>query len=368
VTFQNNTIIAPGTGTSNVGISIRSRHTIVRNNTILGNKNTTAIRISAPDCQVYGNVEFNCLSSIVVQYHDGAGGDNEPWDNLQYFGNVSINNAASSTSRNMVVIAGSNHVFSRNICFGADGGGFVARDSAGDNIRVVRNEFYSAGIGGLDGCVVFETDSSDCLVQDNIFDGYRVSAGTTPVNAAIAFLGSGDNNETSDNKFRNCQVAALIEYSGGGTGHRVSDNKAPKGLNNNFLKCEASMTSSDIKVIANTIDGYGTDNMGVIEADGEFSILAASGVNTGTDVLTTSTAHNYSDTDTVVFGTTGTLPSPLTFGVIYFVRDVSGSTFKVAATSGGVAIDITSTGSGTHRVYKVHDNINTDMLNKNWHD
>lgn len=56
------------------------------------------------------------------------------------------------------------------------------------------------------------------------------------------------------------------------------------------------------------------------------------------------TAHGYADTQTVVFYT-GTTPTGLTEGTVYFVRDATADTFKVAATSGGVAIDITGAGS-----------------------
>ncbi|MCE9544250.1 MAG: autotransporter-associated beta strand repeat-containing protein [Planctomycetia bacterium] len=46
----------------------------------------------------------------------------------------------------------------------------------------------------------------------------------------------------------------------------------------------------------------------------------------------------------VIFGGT-TVPTGLTAGTAYFVRDVSGNTFKVSATSGGSAIDLTSNGT-----------------------
>lgn len=60
--------------------------------------------------------------------------------------------------------------------------------------------------------------------------------------------------------------------------------------------------------------------------------------------LILSTAHGYSDTNTVVFYN-GTVPAPLVEGTVYFVRDAATDSFKIAATSGGAAIDITSAGS-----------------------
>lgn len=56
-------------------------------------------------------------------------------------------------------------------------------------------------------------------------------------------------------------------------------------------------------------------------------------------------AHGYGDTQKIVFYG-GTPPGGLTEGTVYFVRDATADTFKVAATAGGTAIDLTSAGSG----------------------
>ena len=52
-------------------------------------------------------------------------------------------------------------------------------------------------------------------------------------------------------------------------------------------------------------------------------------------------SHGYSDDQEVVFWA-GTPPSPLVAGTIYFVRNAETDRFKVSATAGGSAIDITS--------------------------
>lgn len=57
-----------------------------------------------------------------------------------------------------------------------------------------------------------------------------------------------------------------------------------------------------------------------------------------------STAHGYADTTKIVFYN-GTPPTGLTEGTVYFVRDATTDSFKVAATSGGVAIDLTGAAS-----------------------
>lgn len=62
-----------------------------------------------------------------------------------------------------------------------------------------------------------------------------------------------------------------------------------------------------------------------------------------TDVVY-SASHGYSDTNKIVFYN-GTPPTGLTEGTVYFVRDSTTDTFKVAATAGGVAIDLTAAAS-----------------------
>jgi hypothetical protein len=64
--------------------------------------------------------------------------------------------------------------------------------------------------------------------------------------------------------------------------------------------------------------------------------------------LTTNTwwspAHGFSDAQTVVVYN-GTVPGGLTEGTVYYIRDAGTDSFRLAATAGGAAIDITSTGS-----------------------
>jgi hypothetical protein len=55
-------------------------------------------------------------------------------------------------------------------------------------------------------------------------------------------------------------------------------------------------------------------------------------------------SHGWADGDAIVFYG-GTIPTGLVEGTIYYVRDSATNTFKVAATAGGVAIDLTGTGA-----------------------
>jgi len=65
----------------------------------------------------------------------------------------------------------------------------------------------------------------------------------------------------------------------------------------------------------------------------------------GTDTIT-ATAHGLINGETLRFKG-GDLPAGLSQVTVYFVRDVTTNTFKVAATGGGTAINITDAGSGT---------------------
>lgn len=76
-------------------------------------------------------------------------------------------------------------------------------------------------------------------------------------------------------------------------------------------------------------------------------------VDAATDVVTCRT-HGFSDTNTIVFYG-GTVPSPLVEGTVYYVRDATADTFKVAATSGGAAIDLTGTGASDCVVSRIFE-------------
>lgn len=87
--------------------------------------------------------------------------------------------------------------------------------------------------------------------------------------------------------------------------------------------------------------GANIDGRGVAWASGNIS-----GVNTTTDTLT-STSHGRPNGFCLVITSTGTMPGGLVSGTRYFVINAATNTFQLSATSGGSAIDITSSGSGT---------------------
>ncbi|HPD53734.1 MAG TPA: hypothetical protein PLI08_07300, partial [Bacteroidia bacterium] len=68
-------------------------------------------------------------------------------------------------------------------------------------------------------------------------------------------------------------------------------------------------------------------------------------VSIATDTLTV-TGHGYADGTAVWIGA-DTLPGGLAHSTTYYVRDATADTFRLAATAGGVAIDITTTGDAS---------------------
>lgn len=86
-------------------------------------------------------------------------------------------------------------------------------------------------------------------------------------------------------------------------------------------------------------------------------------VVTATDLLT-ALDHWFADGDALTaWNTGGALPAGLTNRARYFARDVSGDDLKLAATSGGSAVDITAdTGGGTHFLGGIPEDIRSAVL------
>jgi uncharacterized phiE125 gp8 family phage protein len=85
-------------------------------------------------------------------------------------------------------------------------------------------------------------------------------------------------------------------------------------------------------------------------------------VNATTDTLT-AVGHGKSNGDVVrLTNSGGALPAGLTANTDYYVRDMSGNDFKLAASAGGAAIDITGAGTGTHFLGEVPAALRQAML------
>lgn len=98
---------------------------------------------------------------------------------------------------------------------------------------------------------------------------------------------------------------------------------------------------------------FDTGTGGASEAVEDFEEVNALGVvvvNPGTDIFT-KTAHGMSVDQIVTFENEGgQLPAGVNAKTNYFLINVTANTFQISATSGGSAIDVTDTGTGTQRV------------------
>ena len=72
-------------------------------------------------------------------------------------------------------------------------------------------------------------------------------------------------------------------------------------------------------------------------------------VNTITDIITnTNGQHNLSNDQIITVTTSGTLPSPLLTNTFYYIINRTGNTFQVSLSKGGLPVNITTVGVGTH--------------------
>lgn len=96
-----------------------------------------------------------------------------------------------------------------------------------------------------------------------------------------------------------------------------------------------------IRQILNPPDTVKDNSIDAIHRYDGIAVVANAATNTF------SSPKSFVNIDGVRFSTDGTLPAPLQAGVDYFVVSPTSSSFKVAATKGGAAIDITTAGTGT---------------------
>lgn len=93
---------------------------------------------------------------------------------------------------------------------------------------------------------------------------------------------------------------------------------------------------------------YGNENT-VISIEDQTNFVKIESINTSTNVITI-TRHGWADTTPVYVVSTNQFPGGLGPQVQYYVRDATTDTFKLAASPGGVAIDITSVGAGANYI------------------
>jgi hypothetical protein len=90
---------------------------------------------------------------------------------------------------------------------------------------------------------------------------------------------------------------------------------------------------------------YGDGSIRHHYIDGKTATVTISNASPG---VVTWVGHALPSKTGIRFTTTGTLPSPLVAGTVYYVRGPAADTFNLSATPGGALINTTTAGSGTH--------------------
>jgi hypothetical protein len=124
----------------------------------------------------------------------------------------------------------------------------------------------------------------------------------------------------------------------------------------NFLAANATQTDL-LTNLADQTDTGAYASTDVIRHWRMVFVSSATSSYTATVVTTTWTTatHGWNTGQPVYFGTTGTLPSNVTAGVLYYIRRLGSATFSLHPTSADATANTnaisSSGGSGTHTVY-----------------
>jgi len=75
-------------------------------------------------------------------------------------------------------------------------------------------------------------------------------------------------------------------------------------------------------------------------------------ISNATPGVVTLNDHGFSEGDTVVFTTTGALPTGVSVSTVYYVKYVNSNSFQLSLNKGGTAVNTSSAGSGVHTCYR----------------
>lgn len=81
-------------------------------------------------------------------------------------------------------------------------------------------------------------------------------------------------------------------------------------------------------------------------------VVGSCTISNATPAVVTANGHGFSEGDTVIFSSTGSLPTGLSVNTVYYVKYVDINTFQLSLNKGGTSINTSSAGSGVHTVYR----------------
>ena len=102
--------------------------------------------------------------------------------------------------------------------------------------------------------------------------------------------------------------------------------------------------------VAGAIDGTIVNIIDGISAFG--ATIGTCTISNGTPAVITLNGHGFTEGDTVVFSTAGSLPTGVVSNTTYYIKYVDLNTFQIALSKGGASINTSSAGSGTHTAYR----------------
>lgn len=149
----------------------------------------------------------------------------------------------------------------------------------------------------------------------------------------------------------------FLTFTSNGTGWYLSDYSGPHdspGMGRDFLGSAAPIgyvLQDNASLNCTDYEGLFTELVANLDQEG-YSTPVGTITADNTNETITLAAHGLTDGKVVHFANTGGgLPAGITAKTIYYVRDATANTFKITATRGGSALDITTNGTGTNSVY-----------------
>lgn len=133
-----------------------------------------------------------------------------------------------------------------------------------------------------------------------------------------------------------------VQIGNGGTFYDASPTRAYQALTTPF----AATNGSPVLTVTATAHGASTNDYVTFYGAQALSTQAFTVTVASPGVLTLASA--LANNTPVILSTTGALPTGLTPGVVYYVKNAAGSTCQLSATIGGAAINTSGTQSGTH--------------------